>query len=380
MGIDRILHITPSYKPAYIYGGPTRSVSELCENQASLKYHVTVYTTAANGKNDLIEGTRIMSGVQVHYFKRLTGDHSHFSPKLLRQVWSNCCKFDFIHIHSWWNLVVIFALIICKIHGVKVVFSPRGMLGPYTFKSMSKRIFHRLFGRVILRNTVLHATSQKEVQEALMLIPDWDHFVLPNILDLPDNLGRVTKNENSLDCFNLIFLARIHPIKGLDILFTALAKVKFSWQLLIVGEGDQNYINKLKALIDEYGIGKSIDWIGWKSSEEKYKLLSEADLFVLPSNYESFSNAALEALSVGTPVLLSDQVGLNDYVKDQNLGWVYSGGSEELAAQLQIARTDLSLRQWIHTYAPKRIQDDFGAEALTRQYLAAYAQFTRHKT
>lgn len=375
MAIDNILHITPSYKPAYVYGGPTRSVSELCEKQALLNCYVTVYTTTANGKEDFLESTEKMSGVQVHYFKRITGDHSHFSPKLLSQVWSNCHKFDIVHIHSWWNFVAILALLICRIQSVKVVFSPRGMLGPYTFKSISKRIFHRLLGRTILKDTILHASSQKEAQEALMLIPFWDCFVLPNILDLPNNLDKVIKNSSSIDCFNLIFLARIHPVKGLDILLEALAKVTFSWRLVIVGGGEQTYISTLKSFVNKCGIGHSIDWIGWKSGEEKYRLLSKADLFILPSNYESFSNASLEALSVGTPVMISDQVGLSDYVQAQGLGWVVPLEKNCWIKALDEAWEARQRRDDIRAKAPALILQDFGAESLAKKYIEAYQKF-----
>src|SRR6266496_3119649 len=79
----KILFIIPSYKPAYIYGGTTVVVSLLAESLASHGHQVTVYTTTANGKNELEVETGkeiIIDGVKVFYFKRITKDHSHISP------------------------------------------------------------------------------------------------------------------------------------------------------------------------------------------------------------------------------------------------------------------------------------------------------------
>src|SRR3954454_18707741 len=85
-----ILFITPSYKPAYCYGGPTISVSELAEALVAIGHNITVYTTTANGETELEVATEYatdVNGVEVYYFKRITGDHTHVSPALWRKLW-----------------------------------------------------------------------------------------------------------------------------------------------------------------------------------------------------------------------------------------------------------------------------------------------------
>lgn len=96
----RIIQITAAYKPAYIYGGPTMSVAKLCEeltevkvevkveveNKTEIKNKIEVLTTTANGTAELpvaIGLPQLVDGVKVTYFKRLTKDHTHFSPALL---------------------------------------------------------------------------------------------------------------------------------------------------------------------------------------------------------------------------------------------------------------------------------------------------------
>ncbi|NNU34836.1 glycosyltransferase [Mucilaginibacter sp. S1162] len=111
----KILQINASYKPAYIYGGPTMSVAKLSEQLVNAGNEVTVFTTTANGKYELaIDPNKsiLVDGVSVTYFKRITKDHSHLSPGLLLNLWRNVRKFDIIHIHAWWNLVSVFSAFI----------------------------------------------------------------------------------------------------------------------------------------------------------------------------------------------------------------------------------------------------------------------------
>ena len=112
-----ILQITPAYKPAYFYGGPTLSVSKLCEELHKTELQVKVLTTTANGTTELPVSTSVpnkVAQVDVYYYKRLTKDHTHFSPSLIfnliKMIREN--KKDnpgqlVIHIHSWWNTIAI---------------------------------------------------------------------------------------------------------------------------------------------------------------------------------------------------------------------------------------------------------------------------------
>src|SRR5215217_7413920 len=153
----KILHIIPAYKPAYGYGGPTESVSRLCEGLAASGHSVDVYTTTANGEKelDVPAGTAInVDGVNVTYFKRITGDHTHISPSLWLEL-KKCGKsYDVIHLHSWWNILIVVAARIALMSKAKVVVAPRGMLSEYIFttgKSAYKKLIHATIGRSTLK-------------------------------------------------------------------------------------------------------------------------------------------------------------------------------------------------------------------------------------
>lgn len=403
-----ILHITPSYKPAYIYGGTTVSISRLCEAQADFLNKqnkntnqnndnsinkVTVYTTTANGQEELdIDSDKpiLVDGVEVWYFKRQTKDHTHFSIGLLKKLFQTAKNFDAIHVHSWWNTVVVFSVLICILKGVKVIVAPRGMLGEYTLQSQKKSpksIFHKRIGKKLLKKSFLHLTAQIERDE-VDYIKDNHVFVLPNLLSLPTNQANQNKIEikkkQESDTFKLVFMSRIHHKKGLEILFEAISQfennyttiesTKINLQLDLIGKSESiEYQNSLKQLIYQKKLDDKIKWIGWLEGNQKFEHLENADLFVLPSFNENFANVVIECLSTGTPVVVSDKVGLADYVREKDLGWVCKTNSvESLLQNLQIAIHDKIKREKIRQRAPQIIQNDFSSQKLAQKYIEVY--------
>jgi glycosyltransferase involved in cell wall biosynthesis len=164
----RVLQINASYKPAFIYGGPTMSVSGLSEQLAKSGCLIKVFTTTANGQAELPvvnDKELIVDGVEVRYFKRITKDHSHFSPALPLALWKEARSFDVIHIHAWWNLVSMLACLVAIWRKVPVVLSPRGTLSRYSFQHKNasiKSVFHNLIGKPLLKRCHFHVTSGRE--------------------------------------------------------------------------------------------------------------------------------------------------------------------------------------------------------------------------
>lgn len=373
-----ILFITPSYKPAYVYGGPIVSVARLAESLVQLGHSVTVYTTTANGKTELdmpVKRAVLMDGVYVKFFKRITKDHTHVSPSLWKETWSTLHEYDAVHIHSWWNFLIMGASLICTMKGVKPVLSPRGMLCDFIFNNrnqLKKKILHQVLGKFLLSRTYLHVTSHVEWNDCLKLNESWRGGLIHNIVDLPYMpMHKVESRKN--DVFTIGFLSRVDPKKGLDILLHALAKVPFPYKLQIAGAGDEAYVEKLRQIIRDNDMEDSVEWVGWKSGEEKFTFLADVDLFALTSHNENFAVVVIESLSVGTPVLVSEHVGLCRYVKERDLGWVTGIGSvEEVKKQLMVAYESRSTRERIRKDAALVIQEDFNELKLAKDYVDMY--------
>lgn len=439
----RVIQITPAYKPAYIYGGPTMSVAKLCEalvgsetldkeiltddqdetnnnQQTTIKVEVEVFTTTANGQDELnVEvGKKVnVDGVPVNYFKRLTKDHTHFSPTLLWALYKEIKEQRarskvlnpqhithnsqhithntqlIIHIHSWWNLVAMLSCLIAKIYSVPVILSPRGMLTHYTQNnrnSFFKSALHVLMGKSLLKYCHILASTDQEKLDVLQIVKPKSISILPNLVNLPFtnwepeidflpvNEKRKTKNEKSTTHipFNLLFLSRINEIKGLDILLEALALVEIKWQLTIAGKGEEIYVDSLKEKAKSLKINNNIKWIGQVNNEDKFELMAQHDLLILTSYRESFANVIIESLSMGTPVLVSNEVGLSRYVIEKRLGYVTTLKTNHIANEIKTAYLEKDNRQRIRVDGPRIIYNDFNTDILIQHYLKLYKEIT----
>ena len=375
----KILFVVPSYKPAYVYGGTIVVTAKLAEHLVVLGHDVTVYTTTANGDSELdVESERelLVDGVKVKYFQRITKDHTHASPALWLSLNRTIKDFDVVHIHSWWSALVVGAALICKRRGVKPVLSSHGMFSEYilnTNNARKKMLLHRLYGKKLLENTFLHVSTQMELDEGKSLIPNWTGTVIPNLVDLSATLPHRRIN----DVFTIGFLSRVDPKKGLDLLIKALSEVTFPYRLIVGGNGDANYVESLKKLAQARGNADKIIWAGWQSAKQKFKFLAEVDLFAITSHSENFAAVVIEALSVGTPVLLSDQVGLKQYVGENDFGWISPMDRESISEVLIDIYEDESRRKRIGDLAPAAIRRDFAPESLAGKYAEYYRNIRR---
>jgi len=399
----KIIQITASYKPAYIYGGPIQSVAKLCEALVSLGvreeglaisveglgiHEVQVLTTTANGQNELdipINKPVLVDGVSVTYFKRLTKDHSHFSPKLLwelKKMRQTPNAKLIIHIHAWWNLVSVLSCWIANWYKIPVVLSPRGMLTVYTQNnrnSFSKKLLHNLIGKKLLQYCHIHATSEQEKQDILKIVTPKSITVIPNLVNIKESLSssQLTIDNNDTTAFHLIFLSRIEEKKGLELLFDVLSLLDINWQLSIAGSGKEGYVESLKLKAENLKLNPRINWIGQVTDQDKYNLIAKHDLLVLTSFNENFANVVIESLSVGTPVLISDRVGLSDYVREQQLGWVCTLEVSDIKEKLINAYHAQKVREKMKQAAPEVIRRDFNDKALAKRYLELYRRLAK---
>lgn len=366
------------------------SVSKLSEELAKTGQDVLVLTTTANGKAELNVPTgveQMVDGVKVFYFKRLTKDHTHFSPALfgfLRKLILTEKKAGrknelIVHIHAWWNLVSIFSCLIAKMYGVKVVLSPRGMLTSYSLtnrNSKFKDAIHFFAGKKLLKYCHVHATSKKEEEDVMETCKVNGLTVIPNFVEFPKNIS--FKAVESTNQYRLLFLSRIEEKKGLELLFEALAEVTIPWELTIAGSGQTTYIKSLQKLGSTLNIGKKIKWLGHVANNQKFELIAQHDLLVLTSYNENFANVVIESLAMGTPVLISENVGLYDYVINNNFGWVVPNEPDQLKATLIESFEDEQKRAEIKENAPKKIRAAFNENRLINQYTEMYKNLVHH--
>lgn len=146
-------------------------------------------------------------------------------------------------------------------------------------------------------------------------IKDSDIFLIGNPIE-NKNLIKVSRPQNIT---KILYLSRLDKEKGTDILFKALAYVKGSFELIVIGDGSLTY--ELKQLASNLDISKKIKWLGWQ--DNPWSKVYEASLTVISSPSEGFSLSTAESLIRGIPVVSTKCGGPEDMVIDGVNGWLY---------------------------------------------------------
>ena len=309
----KVLHIVPTFYPATYWGGPIFSTLGLCDALAAVDdVDLRVLTTDASGPGSGDRLTNIdyeklfPSGYTVYYCKKTFGHE--FSIELLRYLVSMVRWADIVHLTYTYSPPTIPTLLICRLLGCPVVWSPRGALQRWegTTRPLAKRIWEAICNVLVVKKmTVLHVTSTEEAQASSRRIPRADLATISNGVLIPDVYKvRNWRPDNRL---RIMYMGRLHPIKGLENLLQSIALLKctVNISLDIYGEGAVEYRSSLKKKVADLQIQEFVTFHGSVSGEEKESAFFTSDLCVLPSFSENFGMVVAEALAHGVPVIAS---------------------------------------------------------------------------
>lgn len=209
------------------------------------------------------------------------------------------------HNHGMWQMNSIYPAWAVRNSNAKLMVSPRGAFSSWAMAngSVLKRWFWPLFQLPALRKAhCFHATAHSEYLDIRRLGFSQPVAILPNGVDIPSIREKALKGRRTV-----IFLGRIHKVKGLDILLPAWRAVQeqFSdWELKIAGPDDRGYLSEMKLLAERLGL-KRVEFLGGVYGEKKWQVYRDADLFILPTYSENFAMSVAEALASGTPTIVS---------------------------------------------------------------------------
>lgn len=292
-------------------------------------------------------------------------------------------RFDAVHVHGLLNLVSSLAARTTMRAGRPLVICPFGTLSRYTVgyrRSWQKRLFFRLMEYPNLRRaSAVHFTTAAERDEA-----QWHHlrlaeraFVIP-----PPWTGDVaaSRTRSSPHGPQVLFLSRIHPVKGLETLIDAWPLVRAQLpeaRLIVAGDGELSYVRSLRAraVHGEAG-GAGIIFKGFVSGEDKAALWRESDVFVLPSQHENFGMVVLEALAWGLPAVVSREVQLVSFVERHRLGIVADREPRAVGEALVRVLRDASLRARVAATAPALVAAEFSPSIVGQQLRGMYEAVT----
>ena len=218
---------------------------------------------------------------------------------------------DVLHLHGVFMHPQFTASKQASRHNVPYIVSPHGMLEPWHLndKQTKKGIYLKLvLEKMLAKSSMLHAITPLEKDNLFKLTKHKNIFEIPNFINytkIPNKLTYSPKDDY------ILFLGRIHPKKGLDILLESMTKIdNKKIKLKIVGE-ENLYSNELRSKCNNLLINDRIEFIGSVFGDEKYALYANAKAFVAPSFSEAIGMVNLEAAICKTPVITTFNTGIN---------------------------------------------------------------------
>ena len=350
MGINKssipILHIIPSFAPAWIYGGAIQSVYQLCLKLAQNDCQVQVLTTNSNGLGrelsvEFNRDLQLTTGLTVRYCRRLFR-HS-ISLDFLKVLPAYLRRARVVHLTGVYSFPTFPSLYLCKRWDIPVVWSPRGALQQW---AGSRRVGLKsawvAFCKIVLpKNLILHVTSEAEASESGQKLPNVPTIVIPNGVEIPDLINHISQNG----FLRLLYLGRLDPKKGIENLLIACEKIKkvykHSFKLTIAGEGSESYTHSLKNLVKERGLFHQVHFVGHIDNDQKKSLFAQIDVTVVPSYTENFGIVVAESLAHAVPVIASKGTPWQR-VEEIGCGFWVDNDSDTLAKALDdVSRMDL---------------------------------------
>jgi glycosyltransferase involved in cell wall biosynthesis len=390
----KILQIVPSI--SLVYGGPSQMVLGLSSALASQGVEVTVLTTDSNGDAGQLpldvplDKPVEQDGYQVRYFHCSPFRRYKFSLNLLRWLWQNASEFDLAHIHALFSPVSTAAAAIARHKNLPYILRPLGTLDPADLrkKRQLKQIYAALLERPNLAGAAgIHFTSTQEAKISERFGTHTSDLVIPlgvRRLAMPAKGQARTALGIPPDQPLVLFMSRIDPKKGLNLLIPALEKLlaqKLNFHFVLAGTNpqDPDYENQVIEQVKASSLSPLTTITGFVTGELKAALLQEADLFVLPSYYENFGIAVAEAMVAGTPVVISDQVHIWEEVKGAEAGWISSCEENALTQVLQEALHDAGERQRRGKNAQNYALRNYSWDAIALAMIQAYNQILADK-
>lgn len=359
----KLIHVVPRISAEA--SGPSYSVPRLCQAIAARGHALTLACLAAERQ---VEGVTIEVHPAWPVLQRFA-----ISPQHALALRAHATHADIVHNHSLWSMVNVAAGWVVPGHRAKLVTSPRGTLSNWALAHSKRRkqLMWPLQRRVLQRADLLHATSEQEyadIRHAGLRTPV---AVIPNGIDLTAQLPP-RQGETAMKI--LLFLSRVHPVKGIELLLDAWAALEAQhpdWTLRIVGPGEADYLAALHARAAGAGV-RRVTFTGPRYGDAKTAEYRNADLFVLPTHSENFGMVVAEALAQECPAIVSHGAPWAG-LETEGCGWWIPNDVDNLRVALGAAMAMPAPA--LHAMGAKGrawMQRDFSWDAIAADMEAAY--------
>lgn len=317
----KILHIVSSLDKSA--GGPSRSVPQTCEHLAALGIEVVLI--ARPSRNTVTLNCSENFNVRYKSFLQLV----RFASNLKKN------DFDIIHLQHIWDPYIDVIARAARKKGIPYLVTPRGMLEPWIMnrnrwkKNLAMFLYQKKDIKAVACIQVTGVLEKKHVRQLGFCNPI---ALIPNGIDL----SKIPDFKIEFGSKKIVFLSRIHPKKGIEILLEAWKQISNKdWTLEIAGNCESNYIKKLQSKIETEGI-KHVRLLGPLYEADKWDYLKSADLMVLPTYSENFGIVVAESLAIGLPVITTTGTPWQE-LNTTRSGWCIEPKVQDLTTTLNKA-------------------------------------------
>jgi glycosyltransferase involved in cell wall biosynthesis len=345
----KILHIISSVNPAG--GGPIEGIKQLGSTLNLQGHHVEVASLDPPDAPYLNQ-----CRIPVYALGPTTFGYA-FSPRLTPWLRENRSRYDAVIVNGIWQFHSFATWRVLRNSSTPYVLFTHGMLDPwfkrrYPLKHVKKWIYWPWAEYRVLRDAqaVLFTCEEERVLARQSFWLYRCNEIVVNYgtakptgdpqIEVDEFFGRYPELRGKKLA---LFMGRIHPKKGCDLLIEAFANVlaEYSeWHLVIAGPDQVGWQKKLQQRAEQFGVASRVTWTGMISGVTKWGALRAAEVFVLPSHQENFGIVVAEALAAGTPTLISNKVNIWREVEADGAGLV---GGDTLAGTCEFFRCYLDL-------------------------------------
>lgn len=327
----RFLHIIGTLNPDY--GGPVEALKQLTNTIQNIGHSVVIISL------DEADAPRIGGLLAKVYAIGPSFGKYRYNTKLENWLVKNASNFDLITVQGIWQFQSFGTWLASKKAGFSYNVFVHGALDPwfkqaYPFKHLKKWLYWPWAEYRVLRDAkAVLFTSENE--EKLAAKSFCLYKVNPIIINYgigsppgdPDKQKQIffEKYPDLIGKRIIVFLSRIHPKKGCDLLIEAFSNISHldpNLHLVMAGPDQTGWIPDLKKQATLLKIENRITWTGMIMDDVKWGLFRSAEIFILPSHSENFGVAVVESLACGLPVIITDKVNIWREIEKDGAGLV----------------------------------------------------------
>jgi glycosyltransferase involved in cell wall biosynthesis len=358
-------------------GGPVTTMVHMNRLWLAGGHEVHVATIEGDGQTLPIDGNLIVFP---------SSFPSRFGCSNAMSLWleENFSRFDIVFIHGVWTGVYMASANFLRKKRRPYVLIPHGSLDPFDVqkKSVLKRILGPLFLRPCIEGSAaILCSTEREANLLVTYGAECRRRVLPWPVPPPRSAMSRDEARKALripaDEFVVLSLGRVNYKKGFPILLPAirdLAQVNSKTRLLIVGPDSNGYTRVVQRMVNVLGIDRTVTFYPLVMGDDKLRLQAAADCFALPSLNENFGYTIVEAMQVGLPCVISNNVYICDELESAGAAIVCNYDSKEVFNALRKLSENPALRAQMSSNAA-RTAESFAPASLIERYLMMLTEF-----